>query len=216
MRIICLTDIHGAFDVAEEIARRETGADVCLLGGDLTDIGTPEAVAGLIGRLAPHAGRILAVAGNMDPDPIDAALVTTGHSLNGLGVRIGDVGFHGVSGGTIALGSPNELPESRIADLTEAGHRAVSKAPIRIFAPHVPPHGCVDRISTGQSVGSTAVRDFIDLHQPQAAVCGHIHEARGIDRLGDTLVVNCGLGRHGEYAVCTVRDGIVQAQLHSI
>jgi Icc-related predicted phosphoesterase len=25
-------------------------------------------------------------------------------------------------------------------------------------------------------------------------VCGHIHEAAGVERLGDTLVVNCALG----------------------
>jgi len=216
VRFICLTDIHGAFEVALQIARREAGADVLILGGDITDVGTPEAVDGFIRSLGPHAECILAVAGNMDPAPIDAALAQAGHSLNGRGVRLGEVGFHGVSGGTIALGSPNELPEPEIADLAQAGHRAVVDAPIRVFVPHTPPHGCVDRISSGQSVGSTAVRAFIDCHQPHAVLCGHIHEARGIHRLGDTLVVNCGLGRRGEYAVGTVRGGTVQVELRSI
>ena len=216
MRIVCLTDIHGAFDVAEQIARRESGAAVFILGGDITDLGTPEDVHELIRSLTPFADAVLAVAGNMDPSPIDAALVSGGCSLNGRGIRVGDVGFHGVSGGTIAMGTPNELPESEIADRAEAGHRAVADAPVRVFVPHAPPHGCVDRISSGRSVGSTAVREHIDHRHPHAVFCGHIHEARGIDLLGDTVVVNCGLGRRGQYAVASVRDGVVQAELHSI
>jgi Icc-related predicted phosphoesterase len=42
------------------------------------------------------------------------------------------------------------------------------------------------------SVGSTAVRDAIQLHQPPLALFGHIHEARGIARLGKTLCINPG------------------------
>jgi len=216
VRIVCMTDIHGAFDVAEEIARRQAGSDVLILGGDITNVGTPEAVEELTGRLRPHAGCIVAVAGNMDPSPIDASLVSGKCSLNGRGITVGEVGFHGVSGGPISLGTPNELPESEIALVAEAGHRAVSDAPTRVFVPHAPPHGCVDRIASGQSVGSTAVREHIDSRHPHAVFCGHIHEARGVDRLGDTLVVNCGLGRRGEYAVGTVQDGLVQAELHSV
>jgi Icc-related predicted phosphoesterase len=42
------------------------------------------------------------------------------------------------------------------------------------------------------SVGSTAVRAVIDRHQPALALFGHIHEARGITRLGKTLCINPG------------------------
>jgi Icc-related predicted phosphoesterase len=42
------------------------------------------------------------------------------------------------------------------------------------------------------SVGSTAVRDVIKRHQPALALFGHIHEARGIARIGKTLCINPG------------------------
>jgi Icc-related predicted phosphoesterase len=41
-------------------------------------------------------------------------------------------------------------------------------------------------------VGSTAVREAIERHQPALSLHGHIHEARGTARLGGTLCVNPG------------------------
>jgi Icc-related predicted phosphoesterase len=41
-------------------------------------------------------------------------------------------------------------------------------------------------------VGSRAVRAVIERHQPPLALFGHIHEARGIGRIGKTLCINPG------------------------
>jgi Icc-related predicted phosphoesterase len=41
-------------------------------------------------------------------------------------------------------------------------------------------------------VGSTAVREGILTHQPMMSVHGHIHESRGVCRLGRTFAVNPG------------------------
>jgi Icc-related predicted phosphoesterase len=41
-------------------------------------------------------------------------------------------------------------------------------------------------------VGSTAVRTVIERHQPPLALFGHIHEGRGISRIGKTLCINPG------------------------
>lgn len=42
------------------------------------------------------------------------------------------------------------------------------------------------------SVGSTAVRKTIERHQPPLALFGHIHEGRGMTRIGNTLCINPG------------------------
>jgi Icc-related predicted phosphoesterase len=42
------------------------------------------------------------------------------------------------------------------------------------------------------SVGSTAVRAVIERHQPPLALFGHIHEGRGMTRIGKTLCINPG------------------------
>jgi len=77
-----------------------------------------------------------------------------------------------------------------------------------IFNIHVPPHGtALDQcpeldedlrpVHKGgnpvmASAGSTAVRELIESYQPALGLHGHIHEGRGITRLGRTVCVNPG------------------------
>ena len=42
--------------------------------------------------------------------------------------------------------------------------------------------------------------DFILEHKPLAVICGHIHEGRGVEKIGETTVINPGsLGEKGTY-----------------
>jgi len=75
-----------------------------------------------------------------------------------------------------------------------------------IFSLHCPPYGTglddapqltkdMDLKDAGRApvpVGSTAVREAIERHQPALSLHGHIHEARGTTRLGRTLCINPG------------------------
>jgi Icc-related predicted phosphoesterase len=55
------------------------------------------------------------------------------------------------------------------------------------------------------SVGSIAVREFIEEHQPLLGLHGHVHESRGEERIGRTLVLNPG----SEYTIGTLAGVIV-------
>jgi uncharacterized protein len=55
------------------------------------------------------------------------------------------------------------------------------------------------------SVGSVAVREFIEEHQPLLGLHGHVHESRGEDQLGRTLVLNPG----SEYTIGVLAGVIV-------
>ena len=59
-----------------------------------------------------------------------------------------------------------------------------------IVVAHGPPRGYGDRTRRGEHVGSTALTETLERVQPQLVVCGHIHEAYGSYRLGDTEVLN--------------------------
>jgi Icc-related predicted phosphoesterase len=75
-----------------------------------------------------------------------------------------------------------------------------------IFNFHAPPHGtglddapalddALRPIHGGavmKAVGSVAVRDAINNHQPLLSVHGHIHESRGFRKMGRTLAINPG------------------------
>ncbi|MEM3567855.1 MAG: metallophosphoesterase, partial [Thermoplasmata archaeon] len=51
--------------------------------------------------------------------------------------------------------------------------------------------------------------------KPVAVLCGHIHEAAGIERIfGNTLVVNPGPAKHGRYALVEVEGRNVEAWIN--
>jgi Icc-related predicted phosphoesterase len=64
------------------------------------------------------------------------------------------------------------------------------------------------------SVGSRAVRELVERHQPLLALHGHIHESKGITRIGKTTCVNPG-SAYGEGvldgAVVDIRDGKIRS-----
>lgn len=115
----------------------------------------------------------------------DAATV-----LHGSGSEVEGIRFWGLGGGV-----PVTPFGDWSCDLTEAEAAALldrcDAADVLVL--HSPPKGVADVTSSGQSVGSTAIRDAIERLQPRLAVCGHIHDSWGVEgRIGATRVVNLG------------------------
>ena len=203
MRILAFTDIHGAFSNVEEIFAKESSFDVGLIGGDLTTHGTPQEAEAAIRQFRRFGKPLLAIAGNMDPPTMDNTFTSLGISINGTGVVLNGVGFFGVSGSPFTpMNTPYEISEEEIRKRAEAGWHEMETARWKVFVPHAPPRDTkLDRIFLGKHVGSSAVREFIEKCQPDLVICGHIHEARGIDTLGKTKMVNCGPASRGYYAM---------------
>ncbi len=208
MKMLCITDLHGDHRMLERILLDAGPADLVLLGGDITHFGTPNVAEAVVRRLQQTGVKVLAVAGNCDSQTIDQRLIELGVSLFGRGIQHGQVGFHGVSAMPPWRGTMYELTEEQIANALCDGDAPLVEAPYRVLLSHSPPHGTsLDRTRHGDHVGSTAVREFIDRRQPSLVVCGHIHEGRGVDRLGDTHVVNCGPANRGCYAQVELNAG---------
>jgi len=99
-----------------------------------------------------------------------------------------------------------EAPEDELAQKIEAVARHVPDMGRTIFNFHAPPFGtglddapALDENlrpmhggAVMKAVGSVAVRDAINKHQPLLSVHGHIHESRGIKKMGRTLAMNPG------------------------
>jgi hypothetical protein len=99
-----------------------------------------------------------------------------------------------------------EASEPELATKIEAVTSLVPDMERAIFNFHAPPYGTgLDEAPALDStlrpthggavmkpVGSTAVRDAILAHQPMLSVHGHIHESRGIKKMGRTLAINPG------------------------
>jgi len=203
-----VVDVHSRFDAVRGAVSATGPVDAVVVGGDLTNAGTPDDVERAVESWSSLAPTVLVVAGNMDSPAIDARLVELGISLDGRGVALGDVGLHGVSAATCSpLGTPYELPDAELGRRAEAGHAQVAACRIRIFCPHSPPYSTAcDRLRSGRSVGSPSVRAFVEREQPDLVLCGHIHESRGEDTIGRTRIVNPGPVFAGHYALVEIGD----------
>jgi uncharacterized protein len=114
-----------------------------------------------------------------------------------------------------------EAPEEELAMRIDAAVAQVPDMNRAIFNFHAPPYGtgldeapeldATMRPTHGgavmKPVGSTAVRDAILRYQPPLSVHGHIHESRGVAKVGRTLTVNPG---------SSYSDGTLQAALLDI
>lgn len=205
MRILAITDVHDKRNCLERILADAGSVDVILLGGDITNFGTSKDAARLV-LIATQSGvKVLAVAGNCDSPQIENHLVELGVSIHGRGVLVGDVGFQGVSAMPPWCNEMYQFTEEQIAHFLETGREQLAGAKHRIVLSHFPPRGeRVDCTYHGNHVGSTSLRAFIQSAQPELVFCGHIHEGRGIESLGQTTVVNCGPGAAGCYALAEI------------
>jgi Icc-related predicted phosphoesterase len=209
MRLLCITDIHSEVRRFEKILALEPKADLLIIGGDFTNFGKPPEVDHILDLAQAHTPRVLAVAGNCDSPEIDQLLLERGVSLHKRGARIGDIGFFGLSAMPPWKGNMYEFSEDDLDRFLAAGFAQVEDSPEFIMVPHCPPRNSeVDRNSSGVSVGSIAVRNWMGKVKPLLVVCGHIHEARGQSQIENTVVVNCGPARDGNYAVAAIGNEV--------
>ena len=210
MLIAYVVDVHDRFDAVPRALAAIGDVDVLLIGGDITTFGRPEDAEHAVESWRPLAPKVLAVAGNMDSRAIDERLVDLGVSLDGRGVVLDDVGFAGVSAAPLSpLHTPYELSDQEITRRAESALGAVRGARVRIFCPHAPPHDTeCDRLRSGEHVGSIVLRRLVEREQPDVVLCGHIHESRGTDLVGESRVVNPGPVSAGHYALVQVADEV--------
>ena len=210
MRIAYVVDVHDRFDSVPQALEQIGDVDVLLIGGDITTGGTPVDVERAIDLWKPLVPRLLAVAGNMDSVGIDERLVELGVSINASGQVIDDVGVCGVSAAPLStMHTPYELSDEELERRAKAAFDAISGSRVRIFCPHAPPYDTeCDRLRSGEHVGSVVVRRIVEHEQPDIVFCGHIHEARGVDFVGETRIVNPGPVSAGHYALLEVGESL--------
>jgi hypothetical protein len=208
MRLLVVTDFHNRYEKVPEILKKAGKVDGTLLAGDLTEFGPAENAKKLLGMLPKP---ILAVPGNCDPKDMVQLLKAEGVGLHESMKKLDNVTFVGIGGSNpTPFGTPLEYSEEEIKGTLERLLKDV-KGPA-ILVSHAPPKGYQDRIPNGVHVGSEAIAQVAPKFK--AVVCGHIHEDRGISKLGDTVVVNPGMAAIGNAAIIVIdANGNVNARL---
>lgn len=220
MKIIAGTDFHGsrrAFEIfTKNVVAHE--ADIAVVCGDITDFGTVDQAKKLLSILAETGIPVIFVPGNCDPPSLAELRLDGVICIHGNAFLQGDIAFIGLGGGTISpFNTFFEMREDEIARILRRGLeslRELGQQARIILVSHAPPKNTrLDRTFMGVHAGSISVRRFIEENRPLLALCGHIHEARGIDQIGDTIVVNPGPARRGNYAVVAIRGSEVDVEL---
>jgi Icc-related predicted phosphoesterase len=170
-------------------------------------------------KLAGTGVRILTAPGNDDPFSIDDVIREHGGGhfqlLEGEvyevapGHEMLNTGYTNVT----PWNTHREYSEEQIAAHLKEMTARLERPEQSIFNIHVPPYNsALDtapalgddlavRTSMGAQVtapvGSTAVREALEEHQPLLSLHGHIHESGGMTRIGRTVAINAG-SEYGE------------------
>lgn len=191
MKLLLFSDIHADLEAARQIVSESREVDVVIGAGDFATMS--RGLQRCIDVLSQIDRPAILVPGNNEwPDELLAACKDwkNAHVLHGQDTQIDGVSFFGLGGGVpvTPFGSWSfDLSEEQAAKLLEGCPDHA------VLVSHSPPKGLVDRSSSGQSLGSTAVRDLIVQKKPLLVVSGHIHASAGKSvTFNETPVVNAG------------------------
>ena len=166
--------------------------------------------------------------GNDDSSSIDAALSGSERIVNPEGklIELGN-GFEMISIGNsnpTPWNCPRDITEEELAARIEAMACKIRDPSCAIFNFHCPPYNSeldvapqIDEnlkviIKRGEMqmapVGSKAVRSAIETYNPLSGLHGHIHESRGVFKIGRTTCINPG----SEYSEGILRGVIVNLE----
>lgn len=223
MRIICFGDIHMSLGKFQDIPGIDS-ADAVILNGDLTNFGGADDAREIIDSVKAVNQTVYAQIGNLDHMEVNNYLQALGINLHSQAKILDDTCcLIGVGGSNIApYNYPTDFTEEEISALLYTAYSQAkeliaatdtSDMPIILVA-HMPPYDTeVDKLHDGTHVGSPALREFIENIQPPLCLTGHIHEAKGEDTIGSTLIINPGMISEGGWIEVTVDGTEVTAYL---
>jgi len=217
MKVLATADFHGSIEASKRAAlkAKNIGADVVVVCGDITHLGSIRDAEKVLSPLTALKLPVLYVPGNCDPPSLVEREIEGAQRIHGMCKTIGNLPFIGV--GSVPLDrvhpSPFEVSDEEIFAALNQGIKQCKSSRSVIVVAHSPPVNTkLDIAYFGGHVGSLSLRQFVEQNRPSVVFCGHIHEARGIDYIGDTVVANTGPARHG-YCATADFNGKVEVQL---
>ena len=168
MKLLLFSDLHCSTQAALEIVRQSKSVDVVVGAGDFANV--RQGIHICIDVLKKIDRPTILVPGNSESlDELTRASRSwlNAHVLHGSGVKIEGVKFFGLGGGV-----PTTPFGSWSYDFTEdQARKLLSECPKRcVLVSHSPPKGIVDVSSSGESLGSVAVREVIEEKSPLLVV----------------------------------------------
>jgi len=210
LKILALSDFHGSLEASQRAASKakDVRADVVVICGDITHFGSVKDAQKILEPLIRLAIPVFYVPGNCDLPQLAEVEINGSMCIHSRCQTHGDVSYLGIGGAPVSsFYSLFEMSETEIMNKLNLGEKQCQQNKWFVVVSHFPPLNTrVDLSFSNVHAGSVSLRRFIEQKKPHVVFCGHIHEARGIDHLGETLLVNPGAVRHGNCATVNFND----------
>ena len=213
MKLLLISDLHGNLDNLQKLEGQIKSADAVLFAGDFSKFQKPETGLPCAEKMRELCPNLFAVLGNCDEpellesiEKLDISVQRSLASFEGLVIA-------GSGGGSKFTGeTPNERDEEDLQSdfdvIKNSGLEGEGQWSNLIVISHNPPKAqTVDSPAAGVHAGSQIFTDFIAKTKPLAVLCGHIHAGCGVEKIGETPVVNPGPLCEGKYAVMELEKG---------
>lgn len=208
MKILVMGDIHGQCQNIFKYLQKNK-VDLIILTGDITHFGPARLGEEILNEICIFDTLTLAIPGNCDQTYIyDEIESSNAINLHNNSLIIKNIGICGFGGSNITpFNTPLEFAEIQIYSQLEKLMKEIENEEIRILVTHAPPYNTkADILPSGDHVGSESIRKIIEEYQPTFNVCGHIHESKAIDKIGDTTIINPGESSQGFAGIIEISE----------
>ncbi|MBW2972752.1 metallophosphoesterase family protein [Candidatus Woesearchaeota archaeon] len=200
LKILAASDIHGDTDLVKKLAEQaeKENVDLVVLCGDLTMF--EKSTDKLIGPFAKKHKKVLLIPGNHETVATAEFLAEIyepeARNIHGYSVQYKDVGIFG-AGGATNVGPQPPVDEDEMYDLLKKGFDRIKYLKKKIMVTHIHPTDTKMEKLSRFVPGSDAVKKAVQSFKPDILLCGHVHEAEGLEeKIGKTRVIN--VGRKGK------------------
>lgn len=195
LKILAFSDLHADQAQLHKFIKQaeEENVDLVFIAGDFSSFFEQEKIPPyLVGPFLKMGKKVFLLHGNHETEQTVKFLETVydgAKNFNGQSVMYNGVGIFGAGGATIGPCKPTS--EEEIFTKLEQGFNNIKDLQKKIMITHVhPANSLIDKLSLIVP-GSKAVRNAIDKFQPDILLCGHVHEAQGIEEtIGKTKVIS--------------------------
>jgi uncharacterized protein len=224
MKIAVIADVHGKYTVLQSIMEevREAGVDLIIAPGDFTDMfesvhdfSQMEIADMVVQKLLVPGRKVFCVPGNHDPYEIVDVFQDYGVSLHNKVKKVGNISFVGWGGAETPFNTTFEPTEE---ETSEALGKLLKKMKGPwVLVTHAPPKGTIlDVVGGNKHVGSASIKKTIKEKKPLLAISAHIHENKGVAKVGRTTIFYPGPAYAGFYGIVTIGSGGVECHTKKI
>ena len=213
MKILIFADTHGEYEKAAEVLNqvKTEGIDLILCPGDFTDMfAVPEGFSQMdiadmiLQKIMALKVPVLCVPGNHDPYEVLELFNEYNVNLHDKVKKVKGVFLIGWGGAPTPFNTIVEPSEEETAESLEKMFSRLKGEPFVLMVHNPPKDTKLDVTFSKRHVGSEAIRKFIEKRKPILAISAHIHEARGMDKLGSTALFYPGALFEGYYGVAEI------------